>query len=55
MIEASADSFVCNYNKMANMFREIIEPISSEDQQEFINSIAAPNGILIKTFNCWKR
>lgn len=55
MIEASADSFVCNYNKMNNMFREIIEPIANDDQQEFISSMSLRNGILIKTFNLLKQ
>jgi len=55
MIEASADSFVCNYNKMNNMFRKIIESNSNDDQKEFISSISFPNGILLKTFNLLKQ
>jgi cell filamentation protein len=55
MIEASAESFVCNYSKMDNIFRKIIEPIPSGEQEEFINSIAPANSNLLRVFSHWKR
>jgi len=54
MIDASVDSFVCNYIKMENIFKKIIEPISEDEQKEFINLISPTSGILVKTFNNWR-
>ena len=54
MIEASVDSFACNYNKMVNIFLKVTELISKDEQKDFINSISSTNDILIKTLNSWK-
>lgn len=51
MIDASVESFLCNYNKMENIFRNNIEQISEDEQKKFIDSISSTKGILIKTFN----
>lgn len=55
MIEASSDSFLCDYRKMENIFRKVIKKITIDKQEKFIRSVAQKSSILIKTFECWKK
>lgn len=55
MIEASADSILCDYRKMENIFSNIIDKISIDEQEKFIKSIASKGSILIRIFDCWKK
>lgn len=55
MIEASVDSFSCNYNKMENIFRKSIETIYEYEQEMFIDSISSTKGSLIEAFNGCRR
>ncbi len=41
MIEASADSFLCDYRKMENIFCNIIDKISIAEQEKLIKSITS--------------
>lgn len=50
MIEASVDSMLCNYEKMENLFRKSVEPISPKEQEAFIKAIATPKGKVKKAF-----
>jgi cell filamentation protein len=54
MIEASADSFLCDYRKMKSLFHNIIDKIPITEQENFIKSITSKGSILIKTFDYWK-
>lgn len=54
MIGASAESFVCDYSKMEKILRKAIESISSDEQEEFINSMAPIDSNLLKVFRYWK-
>ena len=53
MIEASADSFLKNYEKMDRIFEKITKPISKKDQEYFINTITSKNSEVRKIYvNC---
>lgn len=54
MIEASVDTFNCNYAKMAEIFRKITKPITKEEQEDFIKEIATKNSSVIKAYNIVK-
>lgn len=55
MIEASSDSFLCDYRKMENIFRNIIDKITIDEQEKFIKSVSCKGSNLIKTFECWEK
>jgi cell filamentation protein len=55
MIEASSDSFLCDYKKMENIFRNIIDKITIDEQEMFIRSVAYKGSVFMKTFEYWKK
>lgn len=46
MIEASAAAFDCDYHPMAAIFKRITEPISRQEQVEYIRTISEPSSPL---------
>ena len=51
MIEASAQAFDCDYQKMTELFQKITTPISALEQENFIRSIAANSSPVLEFFN----
>ncbi len=51
MIQASLDAFNCNYSKMTEIFKKITQPISKEEQEDFINKISIVNSPVLRAFN----
>lgn len=50
MMEASIESFTCNYEKFSKIFQQISTPISFRQQLEFIENISTKNSPILKTF-----
>lgn len=50
MVEASVDSFNCNYTKMTELFKKITSPISREEQEDFIRKISLENETVMKVY-----
>lgn len=51
MIEASIDSFNCDYAKMTKIFRKITKLITKKEQEDFIKRIATKNSPAIKVYD----
>ena len=54
MIEASVDSFLKNYEKMDRIFEKITKPISTKEQENFINLIIAKNSEIRNIYKDYK-
>ena len=54
MIEASVDSFLKNYEKMDRIFEKITKPISTKEQENFINLIIAKNSEIRNIYKEYK-
>ncbi len=50
MIEASALSFDCDYQKMESIFERITTPISCEEQEIYIENIAPPGSDILDLY-----
>lgn len=50
MIEASVDSFNCEYKKMEDIFKKIMEPITLSEQESYINQISIRNSPITQAY-----